>query len=535
MKKYSWQTAPDEISEKDICREYNADIVVIGAGSAGTSVARSAAENGASVIVLEKRKKNGFSATGRDFGHINSNFLKEHGVPEVDPIEFFNDWQLKSGNRSNPKFVMQYAKTSGSCFDWFIEPLSAEQRASIQVKYWPARKPNSIEIAGQKFWYGTASFPNTFRYDEAVRINHSYMETLDIVFFFEYTAIQLRKRVNTVDAVYAKDKVGNVFRFSANKGVVLAAGDFSANDEMMTDLCDEIQSLLFEGRKVRSMSINDGSGIKLGIWAGGIMAPGPIATMGGTYFYPQGPIADALTLPTLWLDRNGKRYCNEAFGDMVFSGVESIRQPAGALTVIFDSAIFDNMKFFPPYHTAPWKENKTEMRELRKVMDAAVQNGKGGAEIPRTKYKLYAADTYRELAEMLSDSIKFRNNFCNSVNRYNNICRNQRDEDFGKNASLLFELRCPPYFAFQGNPDGDIYVMATVDGLWTDDFQNVIDIKRNPIPGLYACGNCCGRRWGVQYHTPVSGANIGMAWTLGRILGTHLAKSPTINQNKGRY
>ena len=65
---------------------------------------------------------------------------------------------------------------------------------------------------------------------------------------------------------------------------------------------------------------------------------------------------------------------------------------------------------------------------------------------------------------------------------------------------------------------GTMGPMVTVDGLWTDDNQNLA-----PIPGLYATGNCCGRRFGVQYSTPVSGVSIGIAWTLGRELGKYLS------------
>ena len=49
-------------------------------------------------------------------------------------------------------------------------------------------------------------------------------------------------------------------------------------------------------------------------------------------------------------------------------------------------------------------------------------------------------------------------------------------------------------------------------------------MDKEPIPGLYATGNCCGRRWGVQYSTPFPGVSIGMAWTLGRLCGMHAAE-----------
>ena len=112
-----------------------------------------------------------------------------------------------------------------------------------------------------------------------------------------------------------------------------------------------------------------------------------------------------------------------------------------------------------------------------------------------------------------------------SVARYNQFCYAGRDEDFGKDPSLLVSLDTAPYYAMvtDRTKGGTMGPMVTVDGLWTDDNQQVYDQQLDPIPGLYATGNCCGRRFGVQYSTPVSGVSIGIAWTLGRELGKYLS------------
>lgn len=62
-------------------------------------------------------------------------------------------------------------------------------------------------------------------------------------------------------------------------------------------------------------------------------------------------------------------------------------------------------------------------------------------------------------------------------------------------------------------------MLCTVGGLLTDANQNVLDQNFDPIPGLYATGNCCGRRFGSQYSTPTAGISIGIAITLGREVG----------------
>ena len=65
--------------------------------------------------------------------------------------------------------------------------------------------------------------------------------------------------------------------------------------------------------------------------------------------------------------------------------------------------------------------------------------------------------------------------------------------------------------------------LVTVGGLLTDEYQNVLNREREPIPGIYATGNCCGRRFGPQYSTPIAGVSIGMAITLGREVGRTVA------------
>lgn len=45
----------------------------------------------------------------------------------------------------------------------------------------------------------------------------------------------------------------------------------------------------------------------------------------------------------------------------------------------------------------------------------------------------------------------------------------------------------------------------------------MLNAAKEPIPGLYAVGNCCGQRYGVQYHTPTSGNSCGSAMTSGYV------------------
>lgn len=536
MGKAAWRIPPKPISEDCIQRTYEDDVVIVGAGHSGVAAARACAEAGLSVRIIETMVEKNYWAYGIDFGHINSEFLRSKGVPPVDEIEFFNDWQLRSGNRSNPRLVMQFVRNCGSCFDWFLEALSPEQRENVQIRYWPAPKKYASNICGIKTWIGTATFPEALWHDkgitEAVAANIQRAKERGAQFHFSTVAEQLEKHDDRVTAVIAKERHGGYLRFRARKGVVLAAGDFARNEEMMQDLCDELVTLApSEAHRITGLS-RDGSGIRMGVWAGGRMVPGPIACMGGNTAAPNSPLFQATA--TLWLDGENKRFCNEGFGDSEFSGLEAARIKTPRLVNLFDNKIDDILQRQPPIHGSLWVNNPDDprMATAAEYIAGAQKAGKDGYAIrdPHAPMgvespRLYAADTLEELADMLGFTGQLKQNLLDSVARYNAFCQSGRDEDFGKDPSLLVPLDTAPYYAMltDRRKGGAMGPMVTVDGLWTDDHQQVYDQQLDVIPGLFATGNCCGRRFGVQYSTPVAGVSIGIAWTLGRELGKYLA------------
>lgn len=86
-----WHVAPEDPTEAS--ETYDCDVLVIGLGHAGSCALRAAAEAGASVAAFEASTEDGHMVMGGgQVGHINSQFLKDRGVPEVDVVEFVNDW-----------------------------------------------------------------------------------------------------------------------------------------------------------------------------------------------------------------------------------------------------------------------------------------------------------------------------------------------------------------------------------------------------------------------------------------------------------
>ena len=147
-----------------------------------------------------------------------------------------------------------------------------------------------------------------------------------------------------------------------------------------------------------------------------------------------------------------------------------------------------------------------------------------GFHFPWFAHRTYCGRTPEELAVHAGLTSRTAENLVRSIRRYNELCAAGRDDDFGKDAKLLRPLEGCLYLQptqIQGNG----FTMTTLGGLVTDEDQVVLDDAYEPIPGLYATGNCCGRRFGPQYSTPISGISIGMAITLGRAAGRTAARS----------
>ena len=76
-----------------------------------------------------------------------------------------------------------------------------------------------------------------------------------------------------MSAIVAKDPDGNYVKYVGRKGIVLATGDFSANQDMMAKYCSWVAPLLqYNEVDYDAMfqfgGLGPGDGQKMGLWAG---------------------------------------------------------------------------------------------------------------------------------------------------------------------------------------------------------------------------------------------------------------------------
>ena len=577
----SWRTPPAPIPEEQIGQVHSADVVVVGLAHAGSAAVRAAAESGARVIGIEEKTEKRYSVWGADYGHINSKFLESRGVPKVDPIDYYNEMMRRSGGRANPGLVMRFCQNAGSAFDWYTDMV--EEFGGVSVAFWPGGTKFDGEMAGYKFWPGTAKFSHpaapfghgspggpegkggpgekpdfpggvpvegekggpggpgeppqpTGMIEKAMAClktrpsllglciaNQQKAVELGGEMFFGMSAVDIVKQDGRVSGIIAVDQDGVYHRFEASRAVILAAGGFGGNKEMLEDLLPDFKGL-FSGDETFPKGMGrSGMSLKLGVWAGGRLEAGPIATMGGNFNTPRG---FNCVHGLLWLDPRGKRFCNECFGDPVITGFQGNQMKHGTYYNIFDSNVLEDLQWAVPAHEGFDHTDAQYIRNVEVAMEAAQKAGKGGAisRAPNGPVRIVCGNSMEELLDNAELTGALRENVKSSILRYNEICRRGRDDDFGKDAKLLRPLeQWPLYIQFNDfNYLGRI--MCTCGGLLTDETQNVLDDGFEPIPGLFATGNCCGRRYGPQYSTPTAGLSIGMCVTLGREAGREAAK-----------
>lgn len=532
----TWRDRPAPISDAQIKETYEADVVIAGLGYAGTAALRSCAEAGTEVIGIEMMDRNRYQCFGRDIGHINSRFLKSRGIPEVDPLELFNEMMRRAGNRANPALVMKFAQNCGPAFDWFTDMYGVDGLNDVHTAFWPDggaqfKAIPDCTLNGYHFWYGTAQFPEPRGWpgspslNDVVRANQDLAEQAGARLFFETTAVQPVVESGQVRGVIGRKRDGGYIRFLARRGVILAAGDFSGNREMMKDLVTDIRDLLPEGQEYPPCLGRKGMGIQIGVWAGGRLEPRPLPVMGGNYVTVPG----FTTFGILWLDRRGKRFCNETFGGPELSGFAANQMPPGTYYNVFDEHVLHDLQWAVPAHGGFDEADPATLKNLKAIMQNADQHPKGapdsmrpitgGMKFPYHAETIYSGRTPEELAENAGLSGAVARQLAASIRRYNELCRKGRDEDFGKDPKLLRPLSGRLYLQASELRGSLGLTLVTVGGFVTDETQNVLDADYEPIPGLYATGNCCGRRFGAQYTTPIAGLSISMALTLGREAG----------------
>jgi succinate dehydrogenase/fumarate reductase flavoprotein subunit len=465
--------------------DFEADVVVVGFGSAGASAAIEAAEAGARVRIFEvasgaggtssmaggdiylgggggtpAQRANGFEDSTADFYR----YMCMAGGPDADleRVRLYADhalahfeWLRKQGIRYRDTYLpgKRVAPGTGDCLIWS----GSEDAWPFNREARPCPRGHLPEVVGEM---GGRQLVDTLarRALEAGTQAHFDARALALV-------IDSARRVAGVVL-----RIDGAERFArARRGVILCAGGFALNARMLRQYAPLSARLGSDGL---SAGHDDGSGIELGLSVGAAAIHMDELFTTLPFYPPESHVSGIL------VDGRGRRFINEdAYPGRIAH--YCLRQVGDRIFLLVDHAIFEQPTPLSRIQVAAVGETWEEIeRELGMPQGALVQ----------------------------------------SVALFNRFAARGEDPLFHKGAQWLKPLDEPPFAALACHIGQAFYPYFTLGGLWTRPTGEVLTPAGEAVAGLYAAGrNCCGLpRWGEGYS---SGMSLGDCTFFGRLAG----------------
>lgn len=439
--------------------DYEADVVICGYGAAGGMGAKTAVENGNSVLILEKAPEEYAGGASTCFGGFLS-------VADPETLMYSANDYLTQATAEKLSNEMQKS------IDWCLSSgLKAQQlmptshRADGTGRGFYAFLKAALNACGANVLYETAA--RNLIFDPSTK---------------------------TVYGVRAEDKNGGSIYVKANKGVLLATGNMCGNRDLVDryflpkevdtphvgspydtgdgfimgmEIGASVKSLNF-----RSMEITDFSLTK---------ASKEMGT--GIMFLAAGPNKDA----RIYINAKGQRITNENIiwghykgncpwldfpHDSGYGFEGWVNLP---FYVIFDSKLFDNEAIIPADMNIYWAQ----------AMNVYKWSADNKAELAKGWFA--KGNTLDELVENLATQSGHEKvdpeGLKAAIAEYNMASAGGKDEKFGRNG--LLALDTAPYYAAELSTS----IMYTMGGLRIGENAETLDWNDQPIPGLYHAGD----------------------------------------------
>lgn len=478
----------------------NYDIVVVGAGASGISAALSAAQNGAKVVLLEKGDKFGgagmFGAQG--LFAVGSKEQLEHGE-EYTIKDAYEEIMNYTHHSSNARMTKAILRESASTIDWMKENgLNSELVTNTQEVH--QNHPRTYHQFIDKFNGFKRIIDNFLKVGGTLLTETSGKEIIQNN--GQITGVKVSSR--------GKEKILNT------KAIILADGGFVGNK----DEVDEYAKV--NGEDMYSMGERKavGDGLRMLKEVDGVSNYKRIfENHAATVFskknskWHNNTIFTLTNLPTLWIDKEGKRFTNE---DIVYDFAlwgDTVYQAGGYYYFLLDQKLVNYLKSNSlnwtnsfertfrlldgqpmTYKVGPFKNIENDLQE-------AINEGAA-----------FKADSLTELAKKAGlDEAALQE----SIKRYNHLVKEGEDTDFYKDSRFMsVPVEDGPFYAVRANST----TLGTVGGgLVNEDFQ-ALTADRKVIPGVYVVGNNAGGLFDSSYPT-IEGLSNAFAWNSGRIAG----------------
>lgn len=478
------------------------DIVVVGGGLAGMSAGLTAVQNGGKVIVFEKLP--GLGGAGNypegSLG-IGTKIQKTEGKGNRTVLDAFNKIAEFTHWRVNSQAIMALLHNSGPTIDW-------------------------VQSEGVGFKGLKTSFPpektlwtwHIYQHNGASVIKNFYKKILaggGQIFTETPVKKLLTDKNGAVIGVEAKDLLTGEKITVKAKGVIIATGGFSNNKEMIHEYITDVKAPGMVDVKLRGPLIDGrtGDGINMAKAIGAqltgmhtiagnspyINQDPPIRQFNGADYQKQARAS--LSQPFLWVNKEGQRFYNESMGSSFSDVYNAMTMNGGMMYSVFD----DNMrqKMIAEGPVTPFNAIVVPGQPM-KALDEAISIGmKEGWS--------FKANTIEDLAKQLKIDPATLKATIAKVNKY---AQDKNDLDFGRKPEHLFTFSDQgPYYAMLGIRA----YFLTLGGVKINERLQALNMKNQPIPGLYVVGQDMGGLYDSTYDLLLEGSASGFALTSGRM------------------
>jgi fumarate reductase flavoprotein subunit len=410
----------------------NCDLLVIGAGGAGLAAAVTAAEAGASAIILDRlRVTGGATVFAKGIFAVGSKFQKELGI-DISADEAFLQHMFYTHYLANGRLVRAIIEKSADTIHWL------DDRGTEFIK------PAELYPGAPRTWHTMKR--------EGKSITKALEKTakeLGVPIHFRTRAKKLIMKDGRVAGVVAEDKDGNMVEYMA-KAVVIASGGFANNEEMMNQYTEA-------GKHTIEMAFGqvgkEGDGVLMAWEAGAakegtsVIQRGLAGVMKKKEVLKEAPkksqfdkhITAILKQPTFWVNANGERFFNESEFSFAHIGNAMSKQPGQVLFNMFDD---DYRKYMEEQGTdvglGVFAPKGTKIPSVVEAMQASID-----------KDEAWVCGSLEEMAKKTGmDYATLKEN----VDEYNASCDKGHDDLFAKSPEYLNSVKTPSFYAIKGHP-----------------------------------------------------------------------------------
>ncbi len=267
-----WYTPIEKSDETVVLEDY--DVIVVGLGGSGILAYAAAADQGASVFGIEAAGEIGGNSIST-FGPmvVNSKNMSEkynNGEDNINADDVFNVWMDYVGTDEKEDIIRETVYRDGEIMDYYMDKFGFSFDGESFLG--PAGYLPSFVIPewDKEYTVFTASENNTKWYDLGPDKTWQYQNALDQAKAMNEKNDYM-KELRADELLFDED--GNVIGVHANyydgtqyeiygKTVIIATGGFLGSDEMMKEVYGYTSHALGD-------LVNDGTGIRMGLSAGG--------------------------------------------------------------------------------------------------------------------------------------------------------------------------------------------------------------------------------------------------------------------------